>query len=496
MRRASLLLVLLAVGPASAGVRSTAPGIVDGVASGDVSSTSAVVWARADRSATMHVQLRIGSRVVRRATGHATTGTDDTAQVRFAALAPGRRYSYRAWFGAAASAAQTGSFRTPPAAGQKPRTLTLVVGADLGGQSRCRNVAEGGYRIFEQIARVRPDGLIANGDLIYADGTCPAAGPAWTNVPGDFPSDLDVDWTDVRATDEAVLGHWRYNRADPYLQALLRTTPVYAQWDDHEVANDFGAPWTYWNVDTTKAGYPNLVAAGRRAFFDYWPIARNRTEPNRVYRSFRLGRDAALFLLDARSYRSRNDEADLPSNRKALLGPAQVVWLERSLARSTATWKLVSIDVPLFIPTCNARYGCDSYASGGGQTGFERELLPLLTYLDRHRVRNVVFLTTDVHYARTLRAVVDPNRDGRPLVLYELVSGPLSAIALPVGELDSDVAGTPVKIDSLYAEGGIYNFEVVRIRRRADGKAHLVADVRGADGQVRSGSVLDLTPAG
>src|SRR5262249_2224219 len=207
--------------------------------------------------------------------------------------------------------------------------------------------------------------------------------------------------------------------------------------------------------------------------------------------------DAASHHLDASSYRSRNDAGDSPQSPKSLLGPAQLTWLERSLPRSTATWKLVSIDVPLFIPTCGSgRLGCDSYANEGGPTGFERELLALLTYLDRRQVRNVVFMTTDVHYARTLRAEVDANGDGRPLVLYELVSGPLSAIALQVGDLDTEVFDTPVKIRSLYAEGGIYNFEVVRIRRVRRGKAHLVAEVRGADGHVRPGSLLDLPPAG
>jgi alkaline phosphatase D len=493
VKRLTAVLGLVLALPAAGAGAPTAPRLVDGVASGDVSASSAVLWARVDPPAALHFELLSAGSVVRRAIARATVRTDGTAQVQLTKLEPDRRYSYRIWPGSTRAAAKTGSFRTFPRA-NRPRPVTLVVGADLGGQGRCRNKAEGGYRIFRQIANLHPDALVANGDMVYADGTCPAAGPAWQNVPGDFPSDLDVDWTDVAATRQAILAHWRYNRADPYLKALLRTTPVYAQWDDHEVANDFGALWTYWNVDSSKAGYPDLVTAGRSAFFDYWPIVRNPSEQHRIYRSFRLGEDADLFLLDARSYRSRNDAGDFPKNSKSLLGPAQISWLERSLARSTATWKLVSIDVPLFIPTCNPRYGCDSYASAGGPTGFERELLSLLSYLERHRVRNVVFLTTDVHYARTLRAAVDTDADGRPLVVYELVSGPLSAIALPVGDLDSDLAGLPAKLDSLYAEGGIYNFEVVRVQRERDGKAHLVTEVRGVNGLVRPGSRLDLAP--
>ena len=480
-----LAFAVLALAGASPAARDAAPRIVDGVASGDVSARSAVVWARATRATTMHAELLSRGRVVAR--GKAKTRIDATAQVRFTRLRPATRYTYRVWFGLRRRFVQGGSFRTPPSAAQRPRPLTLVLGADVGGQTRCRNAADGGYRIFEQLTRVHPDGLIANGDFVYADNVCPAAGAQWQNIPGDFASDLDVDWNDVPVTRQAVFGHWRYNRADPYLQALLRTTPVYAQWDDHEVANDFGGPWTYLNASTQgRTGYPNLVAVGREAFFAYWPIS---TRSPRVYRSFRLGKDAALFLLDDRSYRARNDEPDSP--QKSMLGRAQLRWLENGLARSTATWKLVSTDVPLFIPTCNAS-GCDSFASGGTTTGFERELLSLLRFLDTHRVRNVVFLTTDVHFAETLRAQVDVNGDGRPLVFHELIDGPLSAIALQVATPDADVAGVPVKLDSLYAEGGIFTFEVVRVARLGS-VPHLVAEVRGADGAVRPGSTLDLS---
>jgi alkaline phosphatase D len=492
---AALTLVASASG-ANARTDTSAARVEGGVAVGDVTATAAVVWGRANTPSTMHVELVLGRRVVRRGQARATRASDDTAQVRFRRLTPRRLYVYRVWFGPARTRIVRGSFRTWPAARSRPRPLKLVLGADVGGQTRCRDAAVGGYGIFREISRVHPDALIANGDFVYVDGTCPASGAQWQNIPGTFANVLDVDWTDVGATREAVVGHWRYNRVDPFQQALLRTTPVYAQWDDHEVVNDFGAQWTYWNRDTrNRAGFPNLVAAGRDSFFDYWPITRIRETAagipgrhgrDRIYRSFRLGRDAALFLLDARSYRARNDVEDTGA-AKPLLGAAQVRWLADSLARSTATWKLVSTDVPLFIPTCNA-FGCDAFANAGTATGFERELRSLLTQLDARRVRNVVFLTTDVHYPRMLRAAVDANGDGRPLVVHQLVAGPLSAIALPVGVLDADVAGLPVQVESLYAEGGILNFGVVSVSGR-----NLVADVRGADGAVRPGSRLALS---
>ena len=46
----------------------------------------------------------------------------------------------------------------------------------------------------------------------------------------------------------------------------------------------------------------------------------------------------------------------------------------------------------------------------------------------------------------------------------------------------------------LYQEGDIFNFGYVRVVEQPDGKMHLLADVRGADGVVRPGSSLDLSP--
>jgi alkaline phosphatase D len=300
-------------------------------------------------------------------------------------------------------------------------------------------------------------------------------------------ADPSVDWTDAPWVREIYLRHWRYNRADPFQMSFLATTPMYSQWDDHEVINDFGAPWAYWNSDTiNRAGYPNLVAAGREAFFDYSPIDRDPVEPDRVYRSFRWGRHVELFLLDGRSYRDRNDLPDTPENHKTLLGAAQLAWLEDGLRRSTATWKIVSSDTTLSAASGSVAFGRDSFANIGAEpTGFERELLTLLAQLDRDNVRDVVFVATDVHFAQTIRYRVDADGDGDVLDFHELVSGPLNAIRLTPGPLDP--AASPA---SLFAEGGLFNYEYVRVR--ADG--HLLADVRGADGAVRPGSELSLTP--
>jgi alkaline phosphatase D len=319
-----------------------------------------------------------------------------------------------------------------------------------------------------------------------------------TRSPGEVPSTIFMRVPDARPyvtttrrnSTDVYRKHYRYNRTDPFLQDFLKSTSMMAQWDDHEVINDFGARWTYWNSATmNRTGYPNLVAEGLKAFFDYSPIDRRGDDPNRIYRSFRWGLDAEVFVLDARSYRDRNDLPDTPANDKQMLGREQIDWLVEGIRRSSATWKIVSSDVPISITTGSVQFGRDAWANLGVEpSGFERELLRLLARLDAIDVENIVFVTTDVHFAQTIAYDFDADGDGRDnLVLHELVSGPLNAIMSAPRPLDP--AANPT---SVYGEGGIFNFTHVRIEGHADGEVRLVATVRGPDGGVRPGSTLNL----
>jgi alkaline phosphatase D len=292
---------------------------------------------------------------------------------------------------------------------------------------------------------------------------------------------------DAAKVREVYLAHWRYNRADPSFQRFLLEVPAYSQWDDHEVINDFGAAWPSLPAAASRPGFPTLVREGRAAFFDFHPLWPNEEEPERIFRSFRWGATAELFLLDARSYRSPNDRED--SRGKTLLGRAQLDWLKSGLASSTATWKVVSSDVPLSIATGSRAevYGRDAFADGdppaGTRTGSETELSELLTHLDRENVRNVIVIVTDVHFATNLRYEVDLDADGDTLLFHELVTGPMSAAMLE--PKTPDVTFQP---RVLYREGGIFNFGSAVLDAEK-----MVYEVRDDRGRVREGSSLTIS---
>jgi alkaline phosphatase D len=429
----------------------------------------------------MHV--RVAGRTV---STRVTASTDDAGSILVRRLRPGTRYGYSVWFDAAGgrSKTATGSFRTAPSTGSR-RPVGLVFSGDLGGLGYCRPLDTGGYAIFDAMRALRPDFFVADGDMVYADDTCPYLAPdGRPNVAAALPNvAFDVPWTSPRKLLAAYMAHWRYNRLDPYFKRFLAGTPIYSAWDDHEVINDFGAAWPEYPPNPTKPGYTNLVRAGRQAYLAYAAM-----RPGPMYRSFRWGGDVELFVLDGRSYRSRDDLPDTAQNAKTLLGAAQLAWLERGLARSTATWKIVVSDVTLSIGSGTAA-ARDGWANTGGKTGFERELLSLLSFLDARDVRNVVFLATDVHSTEFLRHVKDFDGDGDELTFWELVTGPLAADRNLPGALDPTTAP-----QSLFAEGGIPAFAYVRTAPGADGRTHLRVDARGESGRVLPNSALDLAP--
>lgn len=481
------------------------PVLTHGVASGDISRSTAIVWARADREAMMTVRYYpvLGVSEAHQVEAKATSGSHFASQVTLTNLRSATRYRYEVWFQNAAgrSATDAGTFLTAPEETSRA-PVSIIWGGDVGGQGYCRQTT-GGYGIFNVMAAARPDFFVANGDMIYADGECPAKGPQpdWSNIPGDFPSisSAAVDWQDRARVDDVFAAHWLYNRSDPAFQDFLRATPMYTQWDDHEVINDFGARWPAYAPTPERAGYANIVAAGRKTFFDFHPIERHASEPERIYRAYRWGRDVEVFILDARSYRSENAREDTVENGKTMLGLAQLDWLKDRLTRSTATWKIISSDVPLSVPTGTRPdvAGRDAFANGdqsdrSARTGFERELFDLLRSLDAANVSNVVFVATDVHFAAQLKYERDIDGDGDLFLFHEFLSGPLSAgrTAKPP---PFDATHGPLV---LYVEGNIFNFGTLKIGNGSPDRPSLWTDIRDENGRVRPGSARVIAPQG
>ena len=390
---------------------------------GEVTETSAVVWARWDGLGPVTVEYRArgGERDdLRRAAAQATAAKDFTVKILLTGLSPFTAYEYRVSAGGFAVA---GHFRTAPPPG-RPEPVTFLWSGDLGGAGHCRDPREG-YRIFAPMTRLAPDFFLFVGDTIYADHRC---------RPGTVPG---ADFA-AQTLREFRLKH-RYNRADPQVQAFFQATAVYAIWDDHEVVNDFAGP------------SERLMPIGRQAFLEYWPIVPLPEEPGRLYRRIPWGQILELFVLDTRQYRSPNSMADGPG--KTMLGERQRRWLLDGLAASNAVWKIVVSSVTLSVST--GRDHRDGWASGStalsaerSPSGFEHELQMIVRALADLRIKNLVWISADVHHAEIIR--YRPRVD---FTFYELIAGPLSASRGRPRPLDQTLS--PV---SLFARGDFFNF--------------------------------------
>src|SRR4029453_9280114 len=296
--------------------------LTHGVVVGDVTTDSAVLWARADREGTLTVHLS-GGRHDRTAPLRFRAADDYTGQVVLKGLKPDTTYRYKL-------GSTRGSFETAPNAGDAER-IRLAFGGDVAGQNVCRDANEG-FPIMDTIRRSRPDLFVGLGDMIYADNACDPVGRYGNaQVPGGFgpATDLPGFWA-----------HWRYNRADAASQRLLESTGYVGVWDDHEVVNDFGPLSDTRTTPPYTPGGP-LLPLGLDAFLDYTPIAVAPNTPKRLYRSLRWGKHMELFVLDTRQYRDANIAPDSPDRPKTMLGREQLTWLKESLAASDATWKVV-----------------------------------------------------------------------------------------------------------------------------------------------------------
>ena len=362
---------------------------------GETTAASTRLWVRVEAARVRVSIAPVDGRASHVLEARPDPARDYTAVVELRQLRPGVRYRYEV---EADGNRVTGAFTTsPPRDADQP--VRLQWSGDLGGAGYCRD-AEDGYRIFRAMAGRAADLFLFVGDTIYADQAC--GGTPHVRLPISVAESLN----DFRAKH-------RYNRADPALQAFFRTTSVYPIWDDHEVRNNFVGP------------EEPLMPAGRRAFQDYFPVVGPPEEPERLYRALRWGRHAEIFILDTRQYRSSNVTPDGP--HKTMLGVAQRRWFLDAAAASDATWKLVVSSVPLGIFTGGR--AADSWSSANvlgyprsAGTGFTYERDLILAELRARGVRNVVFLSGDVHHAELIR-----HQPAAEYAVHEFIAGPLSA---------------------------------------------------------------------
>lgn len=432
-------------GPSIVRAQGARPEMPQGVAIGDAGAGRAVVWSRADRPARMFVEYSTTEsfRDPRRVRGPAAIETSGfTARTVLADLPAGQRIFYRVLFQDLTdlrgwSEPVGGSFATGgPAASAG---VTIAWSGDTVGQGWGINPEWGGLRLYDAMRRAAPDVFIHAGDTIYADQPLAAEmklddGRVWKNL-------VTPAKSKAAETLEEFRGNYQYNLLDDHMRRFNASVSQVVVWDDHEVRDNWYLERDLTNDDryTTKS-VPLLAARARQAFFEYNPLPVTADDAERIYRVVPYGAAAEIFALDLRSYRGRNSGNRQPAldASAALLGPTQVRWLKDRLAASRATWKIVASSMPigLVVPDLPAQFEAVANAEGGRPLGRELELADLLKFIRDRGIRNVVWVTADVHYCaaheyhpeRAAFTEFDP--------FWEFVAGPLNAGTFGPNELD------------------------------------------------------------
>lgn len=323
----------------------TAPVHTHGHMIGEVRTDSAVLWTRADRSVDAQLELSTTPDFQNPLVfAHASRSPDHTFHFAATGLSPGTKYFYRTTLldpvrVKLRTTSAPGSFRTAPDTSTDVRFVAA-----------CEFYERQSYPGVAELEQENPDFFLMLGDLPYADKGVPATTLA-----------------EFRTKHGAV-------HAAPEFLSFLAKIPYYGVFDDHEVTNDW---------DSTKN--PALVQAGLQAWREWKPFI--LPSSGAYYRSFAWGKDLRVFLLDTRSERGSNFDAD--DAKHSMLGAAQKQWLLRELKAATETFKVIVTSVPL-------RSGWkwrDHWA------GYQRERSEIFAAIQSDAIEGVVFVSGDHHFS-------------------------------------------------------------------------------------------------
>ncbi len=323
-----------------------------------MTQTSAVLWARANKPGVVTFQISsdpgfhhvIGSRAV------SVADSLVPAKVLIDGLHPDQRYYYRA-VDAVGHIAE-GTLETAPKLGQHEGFAFGAAGD-----------AQGALAPYPSITNAPTAGLdvfIKLGDIPYADEPSPV-GPAAQTL-----SKFEVKNNEIYSAHLGI-NSWA---------ALQSTTPVLSILDDDEVANDFaGGALAELRSAIRRLRHlcqrlPTVPKWGDRRSSN---TTRSRATPTAapgihgfdgkpdLYRYDIHGSDAAIFMVDTRSFRDAQLPEPSPINSpqflaaafdptRSLLGGVQLIRLEHDLIDAQnkgITWKFVNISVPIenFGPT-------------------------------------------------------------------------------------------------------------------------------------------------
>ena len=367
---------------AVASAPASATSITHGPFVGGVTSTAATLWVRGGSAGEITMRWGTSPTLAGASTQAVSVGpsTDFTATLAVSGLPAGTPYYYQAVGDVTASAIHT--FTTFPAA---PTTATIVLLTD--------------FEALASVAAATPSASFTQAD---------AEAPNFVLIGGDFDHSNPGQAADeiTSRTDQRAMWKRLYNPTPDgnrdmaaFVVNILRKYPIAHAWDDHDYQSNNSNKNYNWRVTVAKPEYAH--------FFPSYALPSIAAG---IWQSFSYGTLATIFLLDDRSQRDPNNDAD-DANKSMLDGNAlgatgQKQWLKDGLLAEQAAgvvWKLVAVGVP---------WNRTSQKGSGGNFdnwySFQTEQDELRTYITANNIRNVVLLTGDGHIGALENGTTSP----------------------------------------------------------------------------------------
>ncbi|MBV9132184.1 MAG: alkaline phosphatase D family protein, partial [Chloroflexi bacterium] len=404
-----------------------------GVASGDMTSTSAILWTRTPETGDITPELStnpdFGAPTELTAV-RSSESNDFTLKVTATQLSPGTDYYYR--FRSADAVSDVGTFRTAYGADQDA-AVTLGFTGDA-------HWAWKPYPLLASLVKEPLDTFVFLGDLIYES------------------RNLETGKNGTIAAESLDDFRWKYREnREPRPGGASDMVPMrdlyehfgqYSVFDNHETgfSKQKGAPPYITGGAQVDGQFVNQTEGFRnriQAYSEYQPVedavVQATGDPRldgtrQFYRTVSWGANVELFILDDRSYRdaalaNATDPAAADCSR-TMLGAPQLSWFENQLTSAQShgvTWKVVVISSPI------QELGKDFDGTKAWPAGYVCERNRLLKFIDDKGINNVVFLTTDNHYTviNNLSYNTDPGDPSSALMparnAIEILTGPLGA---------------------------------------------------------------------
>lgn len=329
-----------------------------GVASGDPTHTSVILWTHTREPVAISWQLAIDmtfTKVVKSGQGQTQSERDCTFKVDVTGLEPGTTYFYR--FIAADGQSEPGRTKTLPEG--NVQSLNLAVAS-------CSNYPFGYFNAYHHIAADESvDFVLHLGDYIYEYGQ-----DGWGDDEGRKINRRHLPANEITTLTDYRTRHRQY-KTDNGSRLMHASHPLIPTWDDHESANNpymEGAQ----NHQADEGDWATRRAASIKAYYEWMPLREPVADQDKaqLWRHFEFGNLATLTTIETRhTGRSKQIEyaehlpqitseqtlrhfieSVLGNPGRTMISVAMENFLKAQLASSVANgaqWRLIGNQIPM-----------------------------------------------------------------------------------------------------------------------------------------------------